>query len=355
VCDKIGPKPLICAGMIIRSLGFFALAWSESFVGVLLSLLLAGLGGSMFEAPKSAALAAFSSPEERQRLFSKIGVISGIGTTVGTQIGALLIPYDFSIVCIVGACAYIVIFVQMLILMPPIAIATGTQSPLAGLGIVLRDRRFMTFVVILTGYFFCTTQFGLTITLAATRITGTDASVSWIYAVNAVATIGLGYGLPRLLERWMSPLTLLISGTLIVGAGLALVGFANSTLAILIAAGVFSLGAIMTRPGQETVTANLADPVARGTYFGVAALSLAVGGGLGNFLGGVVYSQSTGDENSLTPWLVFAGIAVVTSIALWLYRPFYEGSRRTISLPSDHASTKDIISSSLKPVSPPKR
>ncbi|MEJ7840077.1 MAG: MFS transporter, partial [Thermomicrobiales bacterium] len=272
--DRIGPKPLICTGMIIRAGGFVALAYSESFSTVLLSLLLAGLGGSMFEAPKSAALAALTTPEERQRLFSKVGVVAGIGTTVGTQIGALLIPYDFRIVCLVGASAYVVIFLQMIILMPPLAVATGTQSPMAGLGIVLRDRRFMTFVVILCGYCFCNTQFGLTITLAATRITGTDASVSWIYAVNAVATIGLGYGLPRFLERWMSPLTLLISGTLILGSGLAMVGFANSTPAILAAAGVFSLGAIMTRPGQETVTANLANPVARGTYFGVAALSL---------------------------------------------------------------------------------
>ena len=355
VSDKIGPKPLICTGMIIRSGGFFALAWSDSFVTVLFSLLLAGLGGSMFEAPKSAALAAFSNPEDRRRLFSKIGVISGIGTTVGTQIGALLIPYDFSVVCLVGAMAYIVIFVQMIFLMPPIAVATGTQSPLAGLGLVFGDRRFMTFILILCGYFFCTTQFGLTITLAATRITGTDASVSWIYAVNAVATIGLGYGLPRFLERWMSPLSLLIAGTLILGAGLALVGFSDSTPMILVAAGVFSLGAIMARPGQETVTASLADPVARGTYFGVAALSLAIGGSLGNYLGGVVYSQATSDGNAMAPWLVFAGIAVATSIALWFYRPTYERSNHSISLLNDQAITSDSQSSNLNPVSLPKR
>lgn len=342
VSDRIGPKPLICAGMIIRAAGFAALAWSESFIAVLLSLLLAGLGGSMFEAPKSAALAAFTTPEERQRLFSKIGVVAGIGTTVGTQIGALLIPYDFSIVCLAGAAAYVVIFVQMIVLLPPIAVSTGTQSPLAGFGIVVRDRRFMTFVAILSGYFFCTTQFGLTITLAATRITGTDASVSWIYAVNAIATIGLGYGLPRFLERWMSPLTLLTIGTLILGSGLALVGFASSTLAILIAAAVFSLGAIMARPGQETVTANLADPIARGTYFGVAALSLAIGGSLGNFLGGVIYSQASPDDNATGPWLIFAGIAAATALALWFYRTTYGSTNLSISRSSENGASSDV-------------
>lgn len=120
---------------------------------VLLSLLLAGLGDSMFEAPKSAALAAFTTPGERQRLFSKVGVVAGIGTTVGTQIGALLIPYDFSIICLAGATAYIIIFIQMIILLPPIGVSTGPQSPLAGFGIVVSDRRFMTFVIILCGFF----------------------------------------------------------------------------------------------------------------------------------------------------------------------------------------------------------
>jgi DHA1 family multidrug resistance protein-like MFS transporter len=323
VSDRVGPKPLITVGMLIRVLGFVSMAWADSFVTVLGSLILAGIGGSMFESPKSAAFAALAAPEERQRLFSKVGVVSGIGTTVGTQLGALLIPYDFSIVCLVGAAAYVVIFVQMMILLPPIRVSTGSHSPAAGLGLVMRDTRFMVFLLILTGYFFCTTQFGLTITLAATRITGTDAAVSWIYAVNAVATIGLGYILPRILERWMSSLMLLISGTLILGGGLALVGFAGSTLTILIAAAVFSLGAILARPGQETVIANLADPVARGTYFGVSALSLAVGGSLGNYLGGVIYSQGSDGGNAAGPWLVFAGVAVVTSISLIVYQARY--------------------------------
>lgn len=191
--------------------------------------------------------------------------------------------------------------------------------------------------------FFCTTQFGLTITLAATRIPpGTDATVSWIYAVNAIATIGPGYGLPRFLERWMSPLTLLTSGTLILGSGLALVGFATSTLAILIAAGVFSLGAIMARPGQETVTANLADPIVRGTYFGVTALSLAIGGSLGNFLGGAIYSQTSPDENATGTWLIFAGIAVATSIGLWLYRPTYGSTNQSKSRSSEDVASNDV-------------
>jgi MFS family permease len=76
---------------------------------------------------------------------------------------------------------------------------------------------------------------------------------------------------------------------------------------------------VLARPGQETVTANLADPAARGTYFGVAALSLAVGGGLGNYLGGLIYDMG-GDGGNQMPWMIYAAIALASALGLWFLR-----------------------------------
>lgn len=102
-------------------------------------------------------------------------------------------------------------------------------------------------------------------------------------------TVGLGYFVPRWLERWFRPVDLLIAGTGVIAVGLALVGFSGNIVGVLRAAAVFSLGAIMARPGQETVTANLADPGVRGTYFGIGGLSLVIGGSLGLLFGGIAY------------------------------------------------------------------
>jgi len=319
VCDRIGPKPLICAGMLVRAAGFASMAFAETFPTVLLAALLAALGGAMFESPKSAALATLSTPETRQRLFSTLGVISGIGTTLGTQLGAVLIRADFALVCLVGAAAYVIIFLVVLVLMPSIGVSLSAEGSTAGLRYVFRDRTFMAFLLILAGYWFAWTQFGLTISLAATDIAGTDSAVSWIYAVNAVITVGLGYLLPRWLERWFTSLHLLIIGTGVIGLGLLAVGMATGVPSVLLAAAIFSLGAVLARPGQETVTANLADPAARGTYFGVAALSLALGGGLGNYLGGLIYDAGR-DGAAQFPWLVYAGIALTSATGLWTLR-----------------------------------
>lgn len=330
VCDRVGPKPLICAGMLVRAIGFAAMAYAGTFTTVLVAALLAALGGAMFESPKSASLATLSTPETRQRLFSTLGVIGGVGTTLGTQLGALLIRADFALVCLVGAAAYVVIFLVVLVTMPAIGVSLGAAES-SGLRRAFADRTFMAFLIILTGYWFAWTQFGLTISLAATEIAGTDSAVSWIYLVQAVITVGLGYTLPRLLERWLTSLQLLIAGTAVIALGLLAVGVATGTPGVLIAAAVFSLGAVLARPGQETITANLADPAARGTYFGVAALSLAVGGGLGNYLGGVIYDLG-GDGASL-PWIIYAAIALSSATGLWLLRRDFSTVRVEEPLP----------------------
>jgi DHA1 family multidrug resistance protein-like MFS transporter len=319
LADRVGPRILIAIGMLLRAIGFAAMAYAEEFAWVLAAALVVALGGAMFESPISAAIAALTYPDERRRFYARLGMIGGIGTTVGTQLGAMLISYDFASVCLAGAAAFFAVFVAVTITMPSIAASVGEPGTSTGLAGVARDSLFLRYVMIVAGYWFAWTQFGLTITLAAVEITGTDRAVSWIYLVNAAITVGLGYLLPRLLERWLSALQMQITGIITIGAGLLLVGLARGFAGVLVAAGVFAVGSVMARPGQETVLANLALPSARGTYFGFAALALAVGGGLGNYLGGVIYDVG-GRGGSALPWLVFASVAWVTAALLWTNR-----------------------------------
>lgn len=319
VADRIGPRILIISGMLLRAVGFAWLGYADTWAIVFASSMVVAIGGSMFEAPISASVAALTYPEERRRFFAKSGMISGIGTAVGTQIGAVLIGQDFTLVCLGGAIAFILVGVIAAVMLPPIAVSLETEGSAAGVKRVLKDSLFLRYVAIVSGYWFAWVQFGLTITLAAVAITGSDRAVSWIYLVNAGITVGLGYLLPRLLERWLQPLQQQILGTFTIGVGLLMVGFATDFAGVILAVALFAIGAVITRPGQEAVMANLADPRARGTYFGVAMLALAVGGGLGNYLGGVIYDLG-GDGTSPVPWIVFSAVTFSTALLLWLNR-----------------------------------
>lgn len=333
--DRVGPKLLICAGMLIRAAGFAAMAEAETFWPVLGAAMLAAAGGGMFESPKAAALAAFTTPQNRQRLFAVMGVIGGVGVTLGTQAGAFLIRIDFAAVSYAAAGAYVLIFAVLLALMPNVAVSTGPVGSRHGLRLALADRDFMLFLLILAGYWFVWTQFSISVALAATSITGSEAAIAWMYAVNSGITVAGGYLLPRLLERWLTPLGLLIAGTGTIAAGLGLIAFANGLGLLLVAAAVFAVGSVLARPGEQTVTANLASPQARGTYFGVAALSLALGGGLGNYLGGSFVDLGRSLELPALPWALFFLVGMGSALALWLQRSRFGAVRSELPAPRE--------------------
>lgn len=327
ICDRIGPKPLICAGQLVRAAGFGGMAFADTPLQVLLAMALAGFGGAMFDAPKSAAMASLTTPAERPRRYATLGVTSGLGVTLGTQLGALLITQDFATVALASGAVYIFLFIWTVVALPSLRVSTGALRATDGLWLIWRDRDYLLFLVIAIGYFFVTSQFSLTITLAAADIAGSASAVAWIYLVNTVITVGLGYFVPRWLERWFRPIDLMIVGTVVIAIGLALVGFSANILGILVAAAVFSLGAIMARPGQETVIANLAHPEARGAYFGIGGLSLAIGGSLGFLFGGIAYDYGKQHDLQVATWLLFFAIGTVTAILLRINRGRFDQVR----------------------------
>lgn len=328
MADKIGPKPLLLAGVAVRVVAFVALGYSETFIPVLLSSLLIALSGSLFESPRAAALSTLALPEERQRIFSKAGVAGGVGTAIGTQVGAALITQDFKYVCFGGAVAFVCVFLAIWLRMPhfSVNIVSTTEGPSIGFRDVLNDRVFVLFLLLLSGHWFAYTQFGLTVTLAATDISGNKSAVAWIYLAQTIVTIGLGYLLPRFMERWFNSLQLLILGTVGMGLGLLMIAPASAMLPIVLAAIVFSLGSVIARPGQETVTANLANPRAPGAYFGVASWSLAIGGGLGNYLGGAIYDLGKSTWTPM-PWILFTMITLASAYGMWLWRDQFSAVR----------------------------
>ena len=80
------------------------------------------------------------------------------------------------------------------------------------------------------------------------------------------------------------------------------------------------------------MVASLANPVALGSYFGVASLAVAFGGGLGNFAGGALYDVGDRLHQPALPWLIFGAIGLVAAAGIWwfLLGPAREAPRRQI-------------------------
>lgn len=320
VADRVGAKGLICAGLLVRVVGFGSMAWADTFPMLLLSAIVTAIGGGLFEAPRAAAVAVLTDEGNRRRYYSTMGVVGGLGTALGVLAGALLIRVDFATVSLGTAAVFLAAFVLMAIALPPVRVATSRHGVFQGISYALHDRVFVRYAALLIGFYFVSTQFNITLVLRATDIANTESAVAWIYWINAGLITLLGYPVPRMIERRIAAYPMLILGIGLITLGTVAVAGAVNVPLLLLCVVLISFGTILARPGEQTVSADLADPIARGSYFGVAALSVAFGGGLGNLFGGLIYDFGENVGVQELPWFVFGVVGIATVAGLWRIR-----------------------------------
>ena len=318
LADQVGAKGLICAGLFVRITGFVLLAWANTLPLLFVASILAALGGALFESPRAAAIAALTRPEERQHFYSLAGAISGIGMAIGPLLGAALLHVDFAVVALVGATCFAINLIQTFIMLPPIRVSTGTGGMGQGIKLVLRDQQFLIYTALIIGFWFIWVQLNMSLPLIAQHLTGTSDSVGVIYAVNSIMMIGLQYPLLRFLTKHIQPLILLTLGLTIISIGIGSVALASGMMTLIASIIIFSLGGLLIQPTHQTVTASLANQAALGSYFGVSSLALAIGGGLGNYSGGLLYGLGEAINMPALPWLVFCAVGLISAVGLGL-------------------------------------
>lgn len=318
LADMIGAKQLITLGMLIRAIGFAGMAWSSTLTLLFLSTFCAAIGGALFESPRMAAIAALTTDGNRSRFFSIAGIVGSLGMTLGPLLGAALLRIDFGFVALLAAGFFFSAFVITLVFLPPIRVATEKRSFTSGISMALHDRSFVLFTVLSMGFWFLWVQLTIALPLAAKAVSGTTDSVAWMYALNSGMTVVLQYPMLRLAERRFASLPVMIIGVFVMAIGLGAVSVAHSLPLLLVCVALFSLGAMLAMPSQQTVAADMANKDALGSYFGVNSLALAVGGSVGNVAGGMLHDWSLQLHLPSLPWLVCWAIGILTALGLSL-------------------------------------
>ena len=330
LADKFGVRGLILAGLLLRALGFTAMGFATNFATLLLANMLAALGGALFEAPRNAAIAALTQDHNRARFYALGGVVGNLGMTIGPLVGTLLFKTSFTTVALVSAGCYALTLLLTSVFLPNVRTSSGNNpdNPLGGLGVVFKDSRFVQFTVFLMGYWLMWAQFSIAISLAVVAVSHSKDAISWVYTLNAGMSVLLQYPVSRFLADKLKPLLAVVIGISLMALGIGSLMFATSTVLFLSSVALFSFGGLLAAPNVQTTAAQLANPKLLGSYFGVNALSLAVGGGLGNLIGGTLYQTSLQLKISWLPWVVFSGIGFLSALGLgWLHTQLTQQQR----------------------------
>ncbi len=314
--DRVGYKPAIVVGLVVRAMGFVAFGLSTELSGLLLGAMLSALGGSLFESPGRAALTAVTPPRDRPRAFAAFGVANWIGFAVGPLLGGLLLGVSFQVVSFAAASVYAACL-AIIVLLVPSGLRAEARAPslFAAMGTAARDRPFVLYSALMAGYWFLSVQYFVAVPLLVERVAG----AGWIgplYATRSVLALGLQYPLSGWLSRRWPPFLILAAGTTLTALGFAGLGLASGPTSLLAWTLVETLGEVVVTPAAQTTTARLglAQP---GTYFGLNALGLALGGAAGNVSGGFLMDLGQAMGAAWLPWLTFGVVGLVTGIGLW--------------------------------------
>ncbi|MBV8048186.1 MAG: multidrug efflux MFS transporter MdtH [Paludibacterium sp.] len=325
LADRFGAKPLILCGMLLRAVGFALMALAQAPWVLILSCVLAGLGGVLFDPPRSALVAKLVRANERAHFYSILMVQESAGAVTGALMGAWLLRFDFRWVGFMGMGVFLLTALVNAVLLPAYRVAsTRDAAPLTSLRRVLADRGFMRFVLTLSGYYVLCVQVLLLMPVLMKKLTGSTAAVGWMFTLEACLSLSLLYPLARLGERHLLRETRMLIGLAFMTVSWACLTWIRLPLPAFCALGLLYLGTLIVEPAREAYVASLANPQARASYMGASRLGLALGGAAGYAGGGWLYDM--GERLSLHG-LPMAVLALIGAATWWtLYRQFFRES-----------------------------
>lgn len=329
LADRLGYKPLIVAGCLLRTGGFALLIFAESLPGLLIASAATGFAGALFNPAVRAYLAA-EAGERRVEAFAVFNVFYQAGILAGPLVGLALLAVDFRIAAGAAALVFAVLTVAQLGALPARRAAAPDRpaSVLEDWRTVVTNRRFMAFALAMIGSYVLSFQVYLALPLQAEYIAGARAQTltSAIFVISGVVAVAGQLRITGWLrERWGTGRSLVAGMSVLAAAfvplaivpGPAVFGPPVAIGALLLAAALLAVGTAAVFPFEMDTVVSLSGNRLVATHYGFYNTVVGVGILVGNLATGAVVgaARSAGVE-----WAVWAGltaIGVLAAIALY--------------------------------------
>lgn len=342
LADRLGYKPMIIAGLVLRIVGFATLGLVDSVPALLAASAATGLAGALFNPAVRAYLAA-DAGERRVEAFALFNVFYQAGILLGPLVGMALVGIDFRVTCLVAAGIFALLSIVQILALPARRAndAQDTKGTGQREGVlrqwrgIVANRPFLMFSVAMIGFYVMQFQVYLALPLEVRRLGGDGtfgtAAVAVLFAVSGLSTIlfqtkvtawckarmepgrALTWGL---LTMGMGFVPLLVPTVVAVpdgGVGLWLLAAAPPTLSALLLA----VGTMIAYPFEMDTIVRLSGDRLVATHYGLYNTICGVGITLGNLLTGVALDAARAAGVSAIPWLALSALGLTCAAALY--------------------------------------
>ncbi|WP_210570573.1 MFS transporter [Streptomyces sp. GESEQ-4] len=341
LADRLGYKPMIVAGCVLRTLGFATLGLVDSLPALLAASAATGLAGALFNPAVRAYLAA-DAGERRVEAFALFNVFYQAGILLGPLVGMVLTGVDFRITCLVAAGIFALLSVVQIRALPARRSEdTKRQDSDGGQGVfaqwrgILANRPFLLFSVAMIGSYVLSFQVYLALPLEVRRLGGDGefgtAAVAVLFAVSGLSTI-LGqtrvtawckarYEPGEALVRGLAVMGLAFVPLLVAtavpvpesGVGLWLLAAVPPTLAALLLA----VGTMIAYPFEMDTIVRLSGDRLVATHYGLYNTICGIGITVGNLGTGAALDAARAAGMPALPWITLCVLGLACAAALY--------------------------------------
>ncbi|MEU0504254.1 MFS transporter [Nocardia sp. NPDC005998] len=328
LADRLGYKPLIVAGCLLRTGGFALLVFATSLPGLLIASAATGFAGALFNPAVRAYLAA-DTAERRVEAFAVFNIFYQAGILAGPLVGLALMAVDFRVTAGTAALVFAALTVAQLCALPTrrAELADEKSSVLDDWRTVVANRRFLAFAVAMIGSYVLSFQVYLALPLQAEFIAGARAQilVSALFVVSgAVAVAGQLRVTAWFRERWGTGRSLVVGMGILAVSFLPLViipgpwrfGVGAAVAALLMSAALLAVGNAAVFPFEMDTVVSLANGKLVATHYGFYNTVVGVGILAGNLATGAVVGAARAAGVDWAVWLGLIMIGLIAAFAL---------------------------------------
>ncbi len=313
LADAIGRRTtmllsLSAGALVVGTIGFLhGTGWIAAFA------FLAAATSEMYRPAMNAAIADVVPAADRSRAWGLSYWAANLGWTFGLALGGALAAHSFIAVFLADAATSLVFATIVARKVPETRPNDANlHSPLGGLGLVFRDRAFVSFLVLVFLSLVVFVQFQLAVPVDMSAHGIGPGTFAVLLSLN-----GLGVVLLQPISAAWLPVgdgsRRLAASALLIGAGFGVYALAGPVPPLVVyATGIvlWTLGEVSGFPVAAAIVADLAPPALRGRYQGVFSMTWGVAFTVAPILGGEVLTRFGGRALWLLCLVIGASVAV---------------------------------------------
>ncbi|MFI5236348.1 MAG: MFS transporter [Ignavibacteriales bacterium] len=294
--DKHGRKPVIVLCLFINALGYVIFAFTSSYLILLVSRVVAGVGGSSI-AVAQAYIADVTTKETRSKGMGLIGSAFGLGFVFGPLIGGFLSKLGYMETGLAAAAFSFIAFIVTIIFLPEsLPDRSGfveTKRRILNIDAIIKTFKNPSLAILITLFFILTFSFANiygTFALLGLQVYGfTDLQNGYMFGIVGLSSAMVQGGLIGPITKLLGKKRILYIGSFLIMVTLALIPYAGSFLWLAVDSIFLSLGTGMLQPTLLSLISEVTSDAEQGITLGVNQSLSALARMFGPLWGGFTF------------------------------------------------------------------